>query len=452
MAVNPSYLEDASGFRGEADELFTPSTADEVAGILRQAQISATPVTIWGAGTGLTGGAVARGGWVISTEKLNSLEIAGGRAIAGAGTPLTRMHEAAARQGQFYPPDPTEATASLGGTIATNASGSRSFRYGATRRWVERLQVALIDGSIRDFRRGERIDFPVPAIPLPSVAKNTAGYLLSPKMDWLDLFIGSEGTLGVVTEAEVRLLPQPEFLISGVVFFSSDQETLAAVAAWRPVEGLRMLEYFDHGALKLLRKKFSDVPVSACSALLFEQESKKDDEAEIDVWFDRLESVGADLERSWFASGERDRERFRVFRHALPETVNDQVRQNGFLKLGSDFAVPVDRNAEMLGRYRERLEAEFPGRYVIFGHIGDAHVHVNILPAGQSEFERGRELMLEFAREAVRLGGTVSAEHGLGKRKAELLKFQYSEEHLAAMQALKRRFDPNHLLSPGNLF
>jgi FAD/FMN-containing dehydrogenase len=141
-----------------------------------------------------------------------------------------------------------------------------------------------------------------------------------------------------------------------------------------------------------------------------------------------------------------------VFRHALPETVNDQVRQNGFLKLGSDFAVPIDRNPEMLGYYQKCLDAEFPGRYVIFGHIGDAHVHVNILPAGQSEFERGTDMMLDFAREAVRLGGTVSAEHGLGKRKAELLGIQYSDEHLAAMKSLKRRFDPNYLLSPGNLF
>src|SRR5205085_1270439 len=110
------------------------------------------------------------------------------------------------------------------------------------------------------------------------------------------------------------------------------------------------------------------------------------------------------------------------------------------------------RNAEMLSIYRERLDAEFPGQYVIFGHIGDAHVHVNILPSNQQEWERARRLMLDFAREAVRLGGTVGAEHGLGKRKANLLAIQYTPEQIEAMKAVKRRLDPHWLLGQGTLF
>jgi len=131
--------------------------------------------------------------------------------------------------------------------------------------------------------------------------------------------------------------------------------------------------------------------------------------------------------------------------------VNDTVRRHGTLKMGTDHAVPFDRNREMLAYYRRRLEEEFPGRYAIFGHIGDAHVHANILPLPE-EAERATALLAEFARQAVALGGTVSAEHGLGKRKAHLLALQYGPEQLAALRAVKRRLDPQNILGRGTLF
>src|SRR5262249_40104713 len=116
-------------------------------------------------------------------------------------------------------PDPTETAASVGGTIATNASGSRSFRYGDTRKHVLRLRVVLAGGQVLEIRRGEPVDFDVPPIPIPKTTKHTAGYFLRPRMDWVDLFVGSEGTLGVVTEAALQLRPQPAALLAGVVFF-----------------------------------------------------------------------------------------------------------------------------------------------------------------------------------------------------------------------------------------
>ncbi len=452
MGIPPGYLEDASGFRGEAGRLLVPSCAQDVAAILREASAARIPVTIRGAGTGLTGGAVPESGWILSTGKLNRLEISGETAVAGAGVPLQEIHQAAATRGLFFPPDPTEWSASIGGVIATNASGSRSFRYGSARRWIESLELVTADGEIRRFRRGETVDFDLPALPRSAARKNTAGFDLSPGMDWIDLFTGSEGTLGVVTKAGLRLLPQPAFLVTGVVFLPGDEAVLGAVSGWRKIEGLRMLEYLDSGALGLLRPAHSQIPPGAGGALLFEQELPAEDEAAIDAWLGRLETAGADLEGSWFASSAGDREHFRRFRHALPECVNEIVRKNGFLKLGSDYAVPETRNAEMLRAYRELLEAEFPGKYVIFGHIGDAHVHVNILPASAEEFDRGGELMLHFAREAVRLGGTVSAEHGLGKRKAKLLELQFSKEQIEQMRVVKRRLDPYWILGRGNLF
>ncbi len=435
--------EDASGFAGWADEFFRPTSEDEVASILKRAVASNTPVTVVGGLTGLTGGAAARGGWAISTERLQRLEVRTGSATCGTGVRLRDLQAAAHPTGQFFAPDPTESMASLGGAISTNASGSRSFRYGSTGRHVLALRVALLDGTVRVFRRGERVDFPIPQLPIPRTTKNAAGYRLRPGMDWVDLFVGAEGTLGVVTEAEVQLLPLPKELLSGVIFFDSDEAALDAAEAWRPVPGLRMLEYCDRASLHLVGIRYE-------AAILIEQELT--DDKNLDEWQERLESGKARLEDSWIASSDADRERFRKFRHSLPETVNSIVRRNGFLKVGSDYAVPIDKNREMLAFYRERMEASLPGIYVIYGHIGDGHVHVNAMPTTQAQFEVAQQLMGEFAQKSVSLGGTVAGEHGVGKRKAHLLHLLYSDSELEAMSEVKRRFDPHGLLGQGNLF
>ena len=418
---------------------------------LREASAAAVPVTIAGAGTGVTGARVPQGGWVLSLEKFTRLEIHPGYAIAGAGVLLRDLHSAAQASRQFYPPDPTEISASVGGVVATNASGSRSFKYGATRRWVERLRVVLPDGTLLDIGRGDSIPFDTGTVPLPQVTKNTAGYLLRPGMDWIDLFTGSEGTLGVVTEARLRLLPAPAAVLGGVLFFPNDDRALDAVDHWRSSASARLLEYFDQPSLALLRSRFPEIPEAARAAILFEQElSAADDSNEVENWLTRIEASEA-LGESWLAQSVGERERFRHFRHALPESVNDTVRRNGTLKMGTDHAVPIDRNREMLAYYRRRLEQEFPGRFVIFGHIGDAHLHVNILPLPEDS-DRAAALLAEFARQAVALGGTVSAEHGLGKRKAHLLAVQYAPEQLEAMRAVKRRLDPRNILGRGTLF
>jgi FAD/FMN-containing dehydrogenase len=373
-------------------------------------------------------------------ERFRRLDVCPGRAVAGPGVSLEELQTAAARSGQFYAPDPTERTASIGGTIATNASGSRSFRYGSTRRHILRLHVALMTGRMLDVRRGDRVDFEVPELPLPKTTKNTAGYPLAPGMDWVDLFAGSEGTLGIVTEAELQLLPAPGDVLAGVVFFETDEAAIDAVDQWRGAERLRMIEYFDANSLDFLRPHHVEIPERAAAALLIEQE-----DGDVDFWADRVS------DDSWFATSDQDRERFRSFRHALPELVNDTMRRRGFMKLGFDYAVPLSRNREMLAEYHAILQRNTLD-YVIFGHIGDAHVHANILPKSAAEFETGKDLMLHFARRAVSLGGTVSAEHGLGKRKAHLLELQYTPDQIDQMKDLKRRLDPQWLLNRGNIF
>ena len=320
---------------------------------------------------------------------------------------LRDLQAAAAPTRQFYAPDPTEWGASIGGTIATNASGSRSFLYGDTRRHVRALQVVLASGETLQLSRGEKPPMPLPTLPAPSTTKNTAGYFLRENMDYLDLFIGSEGTLGVVTEAELTLLPLQDALFTGVVFFESDAAALAAVDAWRPVPGLRMLEYTDAGSLALLRPRFPEIPGPARAAVLIEQEVTANEDAE-ELWLDRLEASHALTEDSWFAASATDRERFRRFRHAVPEAVNDLVRRNQLTKMGSDFAVPIERNGDMLRVYRETLDREFPGQYVIFGHIGDAHLHVQ-----HSALQRCRMAARQSSDGHLRRAGRRDGRYGL---------------------------------------
>lgn len=432
-------IHDASNYPGQADQLFTPTSETEVAEILKRANEQGIPVTVCGALTGLAGGASPQGGWAISLTKMNRLQIQPGKAIVGPGVLLKDVQTAAFHARQFYAPDPTENTSSIGGNIAANSSGSRSFRYGATRRYVLELQVAFSDGSIRIFRRGDSIDFDVARINLPKTTKHSAGYPLAPGMDWIDLIVGNEGTLGVVTEATLQLLPFPKERLGGVVFFASEEAAMDAVDLWRPTRGLNMIEYIDRASLQMM-----EVPHKA--ALMIELEA--DDQGETAD----LNLSGALESDSWFATSSTDRERFRVFRHTLAEKANDRVRHTGFVKFGTDYAVPLDKSREMMAIYRQVLDADAPGRYVIYGHIGDAHVHVNSFPEDAEQFERGKAIMTDLAREAVRLGGTVGAEHGLGKRKAHLLEIQYPLDQIAAMKTVKRRLDPQWLLGRGTLF
>jgi FAD/FMN-containing dehydrogenase len=452
MSIPLNYLEDASGLKGgHAERVIVPADEADVIEAVREASAAGVPLTMAGAGTGVTGGRVPFGGWVLSLEKLTHLEVSTGRAIAGAGVLLRDVHAAVQRSGQLYPPDPTETGASIGGNIACNASGSRSFLYGPTGNWVERLRVVLADGRVLDVGRGDRIDFDPGTVPRPAVTKNTAGYVLRPGMDWLDLFIGSEGTLGVITEATLRLAPAPKAVLAGVVFFTSDDAAVDAVENWRVNAKPRMLEYFDDRSLELLRRRHPEIPPEARAAILFDQELESEDDVEVDAWLERVEAAGALVEASWFATTAADRERFRKFRHTLPELVNDTVRQSGAMKMNTDFAVPLEANREMLASYRRVLEAEFPGRYVIFGHIGDAHVHVNLF-SDPADPGRATSVLKDLAKRAVELGGTVSAEHGVGKRKAHLLELQYTPEQLEMMRAVKRRLDPQGIFGRGTMF
>jgi D-lactate dehydrogenase (cytochrome) len=492
-----SFLSDASYMpSGRADGVVFPETHEEVGEILAKASHDRTPVTVSGAGTGTVGGRVPFGGLVLSTDRLNEIRSlviqlpSGGAAVAEAGVRLVDFQKFVEDQNLFYPPDPTERGCFLGGTVATNASGARTFKYGPTRKFIRRLKIALANGEIINLRRGESyadeqgvtrlrlpsgkvIEASLPHYRMPQVRKHAAGYYVAPKMDLLDLFIGSEGTLGVIVEVETELIPKPEQLLSGIVFFASEERLLEFVSEVRKLslatradnEGVavmggaadieidaRALEYFDVESLKFLRQKYEAIPQNAVGAIFFEQEIQSSSEELLTSrWLSVLETHEALADQSWFAVNEQDQAKLREFRHQLPVLMNEWFARHRQRKVSTDMAVPDDKFSEMMNSYKKALQNSGL-RYTIFGHIGDNHVHVNILPRNDQEAGQARVIYLNFIRQAVALGGTVSAEHGIGKLKRDYLRELYGEEQLRGMAKLKQAFDPAGILGRGNIF
>ncbi|MGA9998119.1 MAG: FAD-linked oxidase C-terminal domain-containing protein, partial [Pyrinomonadaceae bacterium] len=214
----------------------------------------------------------------------------------------------------------------------------------------------------------------------------------------------------------------------------------------------RALEYFDGNSLRLLRERYALVPQWAAGAIFFEQETTPETEEHLmGEWLALLERHDALLDDSWFATTEQDQQKVREFRHQLPVLVNEWLAHHNQRKVSTDMAVPDEEFAQMLRFYQETLKTS-DLQYAIFGHIGDNHVHVNILPRSAEEAERAREIYKKFIGRAVRLGGTISAEHGIGKLKRDYLRELYTENHLREMAAVKRAFDPACILGRGNIF
>ncbi|MCA1625509.1 MAG: FAD-binding oxidoreductase [Acidobacteria bacterium] len=477
-----NYLTDASNLPGgHAEKLFVPESAAEIAEILKEANEKKFSVTVSGARTGTVGGAIPFGGVLISMDKLNRIkEINNDFAVVESGVLLTDFQKAVDAKNLFYPPDPTEWSCQIGGTVATNASGARSFKYGATRKYVERLEVVLSSGELLNLRRGEnfakdgfveletkngnKIKAKVPTYLQPKTRKNTSGYFSTENLDAIDLFIGSEGTLGVITEIELTLLPKPQGFLSGIVFFEDEKDLLNFVNKAREISfetrqnqsakliDASLLEYFDENSLKFISEKFPETPENMAGAIFFEQETTEENEDVLfEQWNNLLEKYNADVEQSWFTTTEQDLIKMRDFRHALPVSVNERIVRYKQKKVGTDMAVPDEKFASFLKFYKQKLNTSGLD-YVIFGHIGDNHLHANILPKDETEARKAKHLYGRFIAQAVMLGGTISAEHGIGKLKRHYLYVMYGERFLSEMIRLKRAFDPNGILGRGNMF
>ncbi len=376
--------------------------------------------------------------------------------------------------------------------IACNASGARTLHYGPTRPYIERLRILLPSGHALDVRRNRfyaaddgafQLQLPnmppqtahIPNFRAPGL-KNAAGFFAAANMDLLDLFIGAEGTLGIITEADIRLIPAPNAILAAVGFFQNETQAMRFVEIART--GLDLpdlpeaerkplaLEYFDPNSIELLREQKNKVgpsspiptlPPPPCAAVYIEFACAEDTlEPAAEALLELLAQCESNPDLAWCATTQAENEALKAFRHALPETVNQRIgrraaRFPGLTKLGTDFAVPDSALHQIMAAYHEIIEPHNL-EFVIFGHIGNNHVHVNILPRNLEEHAKGKQLYIELARRALALGGTVSGEHGIGKLKKNMLLLMYGEHGINEMRQIKHIFDPDNILNPGNLF
>ena len=481
------WLHDASNFKGDCDTVFFPKDHHELNSLLKKSNADKVKVTISGSRTGLTGGCVPQGGILISTVGMNTIwKFNRVKMIVTCdpGVLLSDLQAYLKERGFFFPADPTETFCTVGGIVANNSSGARSFKYGPTRNYVAGVYLMLPDGDTIRMRRGDITDkrgvfaaktlegkvlnIRPPRLKVPAV-KNAAGYYSKEGADLLDLITGSEGTLGVITRIKLNALPIPEKLLSCVAFFKNIDDALQFVsesrAEGRGINGdpeidpltntcgsLSALEFFDANALLFLKNDYPNIPENMEAGVWFEVETTENTHDEVTAyWLNKLERYHSSPEDAWYAADDQDAAKIKEFRHAISYKVNEYIAQNGFYKLGTDTAVPVAEFDEYY-KYSVNLVKEDGLDYVAYGHFGDCHLHLNMLPKNEEEFAKGKEIYLQLCKKAVESGGTVSAEHGIGKLKKEYLKLMYGESGIAEMKRVKRYFDPSNILNTGNLF
>ncbi|MGB5849926.1 MAG: FAD-binding oxidoreductase [Ignavibacteriaceae bacterium] len=476
-----NYLIDASNTKGFCEAVYIPQNVSEMAEIIKEANNKKHSVTISGNGTGLTGARVPKGGIVISTEKLNKIieiNLAEKFALVEPGVLLSELQDSVKLKGLLYAPDPTERNCFIGGTVATNASGARTFKYGSTRNYVEELEIILSDGDLLYLKRGEYfaddlflklktssgrdIRLTLPDYKMPKI-KNASGYFCKRNMEAIDLFVGSEGTLGVITKIKLKLLPLPLGELSCILFFETEDNafnflTRARDESYKNRElkitnsiDATALEYLDENSLKFLMKDYPNIPVNAKAAVWFEQHCNDNEDDLLELWINLFLDYNGKEEDAWFAMTEKDKENIIRFRHTISTSVNEYITQNSFRKLGTDVAVPDDKFIDFYYSIQKEVKTENLD-YVIYGHFGNSHVHLNMLPKNEEEFIIGEELYKSICSHAISLGGTFSAEHGVGKNKTEYLVEMYGQENVNKMRRLKKTLDPNYILGVGNIF
>ena len=477
-----SFFIDAANYKGDCSAVYFPENETEIIEIVKNANSKNEKITIAGNGTGLTGARVPEGGIVISMSKFNKvLEINSDTKCATLqpAVILRDFQNLVSKNGLFYPPDPTEQDCFIGATIATNSSGAKSFKYGATRNYVLELRVVLPTGELLSLKRGKSfadgkilklttesglpIEINLPNYSIPKV-KHTAGYYTKENMDAIDLFIGSEGTLGIITEAKLKLLDKTENLISGILFFADEANALDFVDDARTESikqraisneseiNARGLEFFDYFSLQFLKNDYPQIKDNHQVAIWFEQETTSETEDVLfEKWMNLMEKYSVDIDNSWFALDNSELEKFKNFRHAISSKVSEFIAQKGLRKVGTDTAVPINN----FRKYYNEIIASVKTsglNYICYGHIGDCHLHLNMLPENEAEFLEAKELYKTFCKQAVKFGGTISAEHGIGKMKRDYLFDMYGENNIIQMAKIKKILDPNKLLGIGNIF
>jgi D-lactate dehydrogenase (cytochrome) len=503
------YLKDESRFAGKAEEILFPLDAAQVEDALLHMTSSKTPLTVQGARTGIAGAATPLGGGtILSMTKMNALTrlsvddedrflvtVEPGVQMSDLTHCLTRKNfDTSAWSAdskdtferlkrvpvQFFPPDPTETTATFGGMFACDAHGLNACRYGGTADHVQSVTLALPNGQSWKIARGQHL-FDAEGVALPDgrrleVKPSRAQPICRcpvPRqgMDLLDLIAGSEGMLGVITDLTLRLIPVPT-VYWGIMFFFEElsealafSQTVTASGAEGPVS-IEAVEFFDRASLDLveeLKKNVTQLHVvpdisAEHQASVYVQLSAENADAMEEMLLTLLDAFsvcGGGEDATWAAEGEDEMQKFKLFRHAVPEAANirvDDLRQScpGVHKMSTDFTTPLDRMEEAVAMYRRGIE-ERNLSGAVFGHAAAGRLHVNLFPKTTEQMEEAQALIDDWAKNVIAMGGRLACENGVGKVRRNLLRHMPQEE-LEAARAVKDFFDPSGLLNPGNMF
>jgi glycolate oxidase len=450
LDIRCAHARDASGLELIPECVARPYDVGEVAELLREASADGTAVTPAGWQSSTTGASITDRGMLLSLRNLSQIgEVnTDARTIrVGAGAIVADVRRAAEAHGLLFTPDPTsEEESTVGGAIACNASGARSLRYGATGPHVRALTVLLASGETLELRR-------------PQLEKNTVGYPVA--HDPVDWFVGSEGTLGVVVEAEFALQPLPQQVLGLIVPFTHESDALAFVVSARrsALVHPRCLEFFDQGAMDIARtaEGSSAWAVNATAMVYVEEPGPHafyDGELPLDAWLALAEEHQALAEDIRVYDSPASQHEARRMRHAVPATMNERGaarRPHGGRKVSTDWAVPYPRLAEALGIARRLADEAGIARGIAYGHAGNGHPHQNFIAHDAAELVRIEAVVYETLRQVIAMGGTVAAEHGIGKLKRKWLPLQASAVQQRVMRALKHEFDPHGILAPGNV-
>jgi glycolate oxidase len=419
------------------DAVVLPATTAEVSAIAALCTSTGTPMVARGAGTGYSGGAVpARGGVVISLERMNRiLEIDQGNLLAIVEPCVVTgdLQDAVERVGLFYPPDPASLRqSSIGGNVAECAGGPRAFKYGVTRKYVLGLEAVLPSGEI--IRTGGK------------VVKNVVGY------DLTQLLVGSEGTLAIITQIILRLIPRPPAVATLRATFPTVQRATDAVAGLvraRVVPStMEILDGATLEAVTLARGEGALAPAGTAALLILEVDGL---EASVEAEADRVEAACRDAGATEVLRARSEDERQAIWR--VRRDISHALMVIAGLKINNDIVVPKARVPDLFALV-ERLKLEFDLPIPSFGHVGDGNIHVNIMasPDDPAAVARARSAEAALFRGVVALEGSISGEHGIGFTKAPYIGLEVDAPTLEVMRRIKRAFDPLGLLNPGKIF
>lgn len=441
--VRAGFAADASGLVLTPESVARPSSIEEIVELMKESSAKKQSVTPAGGQTSTTGASITNTGVLLSTRgmaQVLSVDVHALTARVQPGVLLGDLKRLLSSDGLTFAPDPTsEEECTIGGSIACNASGARTFKYGATRKHVRALKVVLASGELIELRRSY-------------LEKNTVGYAFA--QDPIDWFIGSEGTLGVIVEAELALMRKPDNVTGLAIPFESEDAALKFVVTAREAKDVapRCLEFFGELGLEIARGR-DDQPSWARSAraMVYTEDENPDS---LELWFEHAERANALVDDVRVFASDAELRNARRIRHSVPAVMNERGslrRSAGGRKVSTDWAVPYRKLGEAVVMANQIAEASGVERAVIYGHAGNGHPHQNFIAADADAVVRIEKVVEETLKNVLRMGGTISAEHGIGKLKRKWLPLQMTEMQIGMMRTVKRELDPNGILAPGNI-